>query len=54
MFANPDRFDDLSQLEASAERYRVLKEEEHSLWDEWEKLSLEAEDVDRALVELKD
>ena len=53
MFANPERFDDRTQLEASAERYRILKEEEQSLWDEWERLSLEAEDVDRMLVELK-
>ena len=53
MFANPERFDGRTQLEASGERYRVLKEEEQSLWDEWERLSLEAEDVDRMLVELK-
>ena len=53
MFADPERFDDLSQIEASSERYRVLKEEEQCLWDEWERLSLEAEDVDRRLVELK-
>ena len=54
MFANPDRFDDRTQLEASGERYRALKEEEQSLWDEWERLSLEAEDVDRTLAALKE
>ena len=53
MFANPERFDDLSQIEATSERYRILKDEEQSLWDEWERLSLEAEDVERRLVELK-
>ncbi len=53
MFANPDQFDDRTALEASGERYRVLKEEEQSLWAEWEMLSLKAEDVDRMLVELK-
>ncbi len=53
MFANPERFDDRTQMQASGERYRVLKEEEQSLWDEWERLSLEAEDVERMLVELK-
>ena len=53
MFSDPKRFDDLSQIESSSERYRVLKEEEQSLWDEWERLSLEAEDVERRLVELK-
>ena len=52
MFANPERFDDRAQLEASADRYRILKEEEQSLWEEWERLSLEAEDVDQTLVEL--
>ena len=53
MFADPERFDDRSQLEATGEQYRILKDEEQSLWDEWERLSLEAEDVDRMLVELK-
>ena len=53
MFANPDRFEDRNQMGASAERYRVLKEEEQSLWEEWERLSMEAEDVERTLVALK-
>ena len=53
MFANPERFDDRNQLETTGERYRVLKEEEQSLWDEWERLSEEAEDIDRMLVGLK-
>ena len=53
MFSNPERFDDRGQLEAIGERYRVLKEEEQSLWDEWERLSEEAEDIDRMLVGLK-
>ena len=52
MFADPQRFESRSAMEESAERYRTLKEEEQSLWDEWERLSLEAEDLDRALVEL--
>ena len=51
-FADPTKFDDRAQLEASGERYRVLKEEEHTLWDEWERLSLEAEDVSRSIAEL--
>ena len=53
MFTNPEQFDDRAQLEASGERYRALKEEELSLWDEWELLSLEAEEVDRQLAEIK-
>ena len=53
MFADPEQFEDRSQLEDTGQRYRILKEEEHSLWAEWERLSLEAEDVDRTLVALK-
>ena len=53
MFADPEQFADRSQLEDTGERYRTLKAEEQSLWDEWERLSLEAEDVDRTLVALK-
>ena len=53
LFSDPDKFDDRSHLEATGERYRALKEEEQSLWDEWERLSEEAEDIDRVLVSLK-
>ena len=53
MFADPEQFDDRNALEATGERYRILKEEEQSLWDEWERLSEEAEDIDRMLVGLK-
>ena len=53
LFSDPGNFADRIQLEASGERYRVLKEEEQTLWAEWERLSLEAEDIDRMLVELK-
>ena len=53
MFADPEQAGKWAQLEASGERYRILKEEEQSLWDEWERLSLEAEDVERKLAELK-
>ena len=52
-FADPEQFDDRNELAATGERYRVLKEEEQSLWDEWERLSEEAEDIDRLLVGLK-
>ena len=52
-FADPEQFDDRNELAATGERYRVLKEEEQSLWDEWERLSVEAEDIDRLLVGLK-
>ena len=53
LFADPGRFADRSQLEATGERYRIMKEEEQSLWDEWERLSEEAADIDRILVALK-
>ena len=53
MFVDPEQFEDRSQLEDTGQRYRILREEEHSLWTEWERLSLEAEDVDRTLVALK-
>ena len=53
MFADPEQFDDRNELEATGERYRILKEEEQSLWDEWERLSEEAEDIDRMLVGLR-
>jgi ATP-binding cassette subfamily F protein 3 len=53
MFADPEQFDGRSDLEATSERYRIIKEAEQSLWDEWERLSVEAEDIDRMLVALK-
>ena len=53
MFANPDRFEDRTQMEASGERYQTLKDEEQSLWEEWERLSMEAEELGRTLTELK-
>ncbi len=46
MFASPEQFGDASQIADSAEQYRLLKEEEHSCWEEWERLSLEAESID--------
>ena len=53
MFASPDQFEDATQLAASGEQYRKLKEEAHSLWEEWERLSLEAERIDSRLDGLK-
>ena len=53
MFSSPDLFDEPTQIASSAEQYRVLKEEVQSLWDEWERLTLEAEDVDSKLADLK-
>ena len=53
MFSNPGQLDEPAQLAASGEQYRVLKEEAESLWEEWERLSLEAETIGSKLTELK-
>ena len=52
-FSNPDLFDEPDQIAASGEQYRVLKEETDSLWEEWAKLSLEAETIGSKLTGLK-
>ena len=49
MFSEPEQFGDAAQIASSAERYAALKKEAESLWDEWERLSLEAEDIDSQL-----
>ena len=54
LFSQPDKFEDAAQIAASAEQYRVLKEEASLLWQEWEKLSLEAEGINSRLVEPKE
>ena len=53
MFSKPEQFAGPTQIAASGEQYRVLKEETQSLWDEWERLSMEAEHIDSKLTELK-
>ena len=53
LFSSPDEFGDTAQLAAYGEQYRVLKEAADSLWDEWEKLSVEAESIDSQLTALK-
>jgi ATP-binding cassette subfamily F protein 3 len=45
LFSNPNQFKDTAQMATSGEQYRVLKKETLSLWEEWEKLSSEAEEV---------
>ena len=52
-FSNPDLFDEPDQIAASGEQYSVLKEETDSLWEEWARLSLEAETIDSKLTGLK-
>lgn len=53
MFSNPDPLDDPSKIAASGEEYRLLKEQTKSLWEEWERLSLESESVGGRLAELE-
>ena len=53
MFSSPDLFDEPTQIVSSGEQYRVLKEEVQSLWDEWERVALEAENVDSKLTALE-
>ena len=52
-FSSPDSFGERAQIAASGERYRALKEEALSLWEEWETLSLEAEGIDSKLTGLQ-
>ncbi|MBI4287639.1 MAG: ABC-F family ATP-binding cassette domain-containing protein, partial [Chloroflexi bacterium] len=49
LFSNPDRYGDAAQVASSSERYRVLKEEIRRLTEEWERLSIDAEDMNRLL-----
>ncbi|MDE2861579.1 MAG: ABC-F family ATP-binding cassette domain-containing protein [Chloroflexota bacterium] len=53
MFSQPDRSLSPAEFATAGEEYRVLKEEAGSLWDEWERLSLEAETIDGELAALK-
>ena len=52
MFSQPDRFEGPAHLASAGEEYGVLKEEAGLLWEEWERLSLEAEEVERRLERL--
>ena len=52
MFSQPDQSDDPAHFASAGEEYRVLKEEAESLWEEWERLSLEAENIDSKLTAL--
>ena len=52
MFSRPGQFDGPAQLASAGEQYRALKEEAGSLWEEWEKLSTEAESIEVKLAGL--
>ena len=53
MFSQPDQSDGPAHFASAGEQYCVLKEEAGSLWDEWGRLSLEAENIDSKLAVLK-
>ena len=53
MFSQPDRFDGPAHLASAGEEYGALKEEAGLLWEEWERLSLEAEAVDGKIEEVR-
>ena len=53
MFSQPDQSDNPAHFASAGEEYRVLKEEAESLWEEWERLTLEAETIDSKLTALK-
>ena len=52
MFSQPDQSDNPAHFASAGEEYRVLKEEAESLWEEWERLTLEAETIDSKLTAL--
>ena len=52
LFSNPDQVADTAQLVTFGEQYQVLKTEARRLWEEWERLSQDAERVDGQLMEL--
>ena len=52
LFSNPDRIGDTTQLATLGEQYQVLTNESQCLWEEWERLSLEAEGIDIQLRKL--
>ena len=54
LFSDPDRFQDSADIADSAERYRLLKEEEQAFWQEWEDLTLQVEEVEVQLVALEE
>ena len=52
-FAEPDQFAEPDEIAASGKRYSALKEETQALWDEWERLSTQAENIDSELAGMK-
>jgi ATP-binding cassette subfamily F protein 3 len=53
LFSNPDQFGSKESLAEAGEEYRLLKSKEQALWEEWERLSWEADSISRKLVDLE-
>ena len=53
LFSNPTQFQDATELADSGAKYKALKKGTQSLWEEWERLSLEVEEVENQLQRLK-
>ncbi len=52
-FSQPGQFDGPAQIALAGQQYAVLKEQAGSLWEEWERLSAEAEGTAGRLAELE-
>ena len=52
-FANPELYDDPERIAASGKEYRALKYEVARLWEEWERVSVKAEEVEGELAGLR-
>ena len=52
-FANPELYDDPERIAASGKEYRALKDEVARLWEEWERVSVKAEEVEVELAGLR-
>ena len=52
-FADPGQFAGPDQLSLAGERYAALKQEVGSMWEEWETLSVDSENVERRLSDLE-
>ncbi len=53
MFGNPALYENPDQVAAFGKEYRTLKKETEALWEEWERLSLDAETIDADLARLR-
>lgn len=52
LFSNPEQIGDTTQLATLGEQYQELRKESKCLWEEWEQLSSDAEEIDLQLKRL--